>query len=245
MSINTATRALGAVHFGEVHRLILQQIGAACRWSSSRSTVEAGGFWESVKRDAEKSESYKRAKAGDGPGYRNFNPQAAASSSPSSEAGPAAGAGDDSWANSLVFDMTEPMHLSPRKAATVSVFQDTVLIDLRCYVKNQYNGGPQHTKKGISLTVDQWDRLKAAAPEIDRQVEQMRWSLVKNLAPPADDDDGDGADGDGDDGSSDGGSRDGDSRDGDSSGGRGSSGSDGGGESLRRGGEHNIGVVRP
>lgn len=66
------------------------------------------------------------------------------------------------------FDLTSKLHLSKTKLVNVSLYEGVVLVDIRSYFR--LNDTVLPTKKGISLTVDQWKRLKDAIHDVDRMV---------------------------------------------------------------------------
>lgn len=63
------------------------------------------------------------------------------------------------------------MHLSRGKQVTVSSFNGRMLVDIRQYFKN-LEGATLPTKKGISLTIPQWRRLREAMDEIDSRARE-------------------------------------------------------------------------
>lgn len=65
-----------------------------------------------------------------------------------------------------VFDMSHPTHLSYTRQVRVQRFQGKLLVDIRHFFKED-NGTIRPTTKGISLTVRQYERLKACLDVID------------------------------------------------------------------------------
>ena len=65
--------------------------------------------------------------------------------------------------------MQSPMHLSPVRQIEVRSFKGTALVDIRQYYKAE-DGTILPTKKGISLTLPQWDTLKRAMNDVDRTI---------------------------------------------------------------------------
>ncbi|XP_046404108.1 activated RNA polymerase II transcriptional coactivator p15 [Ischnura elegans] len=62
-------------------------------------------------------------------------------------------------------------HLEKMKYAKVRTFQGKVYVDIREYY--QSDGKMKPGKKGISLSVDQWRRIKELMPEIDEAIKEM------------------------------------------------------------------------
>eukprot|EP00742_Colponemidia_sp_Colp-10_P011867 GILJ01013247.1.p1 GENE.GILJ01013247.1~~GILJ01013247.1.p1 ORF type:complete len:129 (+),score=21.77 GILJ01013247.1:27-389(+) len=63
-------------------------------------------------------------------------------------------------------------NLGPKKKARVYKFNKTTLVDIREFYVS--NGRQLPGKKGIALTVDQWNALKEAMPLIDEAVAQLK-----------------------------------------------------------------------
>ncbi len=53
------------------------------------------------------------------------------------------------------------------------MFYNNVLIDIREYYDVKEPGGPRPGKKGISLTVSQWKKLKEAIDIVDDQIDSL------------------------------------------------------------------------
>lgn len=73
------------------------------------------------------------------------------------------------------FDMSSPMHLSPVRQIDVRSFKGTTLVDIRQYYTAE-SGTVLPTKKGISLTVAQWETLKGSIDSIDKLVQEQERS---------------------------------------------------------------------
>lgn len=71
------------------------------------------------------------------------------------------------------FDMLSPMHLSPVRQIDVRSFKGTTLVDIRQYFTSE-NGTVLPTKKGISLTIEQWETLKGSIHNVDRLIEEQQ-----------------------------------------------------------------------
>lgn len=67
------------------------------------------------------------------------------------------------------FDMQSPMHLSPVRQIDVRSFRGMTLVDIRQYYRAE-DGAIVPTKKGISLTLEQWKALKGAIDDVDRVI---------------------------------------------------------------------------
>jgi len=64
--------------------------------------------------------------------------------------------------------------LSGKRRVTVRKFRSSVLIDIREYYEDKASGEERPGKKGISLTIDQFEKLKELLPEIDKAVKNMK-----------------------------------------------------------------------
>jgi len=62
-------------------------------------------------------------------------------------------------------------HLQTKKKVVLSKFKNQVLISIREYFEK--NGDILPTKKGVSLTKDAWDKLKACINDIDEQIKNL------------------------------------------------------------------------
>lgn len=69
-----------------------------------------------------------------------------------------------------IFDMEDPKHISPIKLVDVRFYKSVHLVDIRQYTRNA-EGAVIPTKKGISLTVAQYKRLKGAMADIEKELE--------------------------------------------------------------------------
>lgn len=63
--------------------------------------------------------------------------------------------------------------ISGKRRVTVRKFRSSVLIDIREYYEDKASGEDRPGKKGISLTKDQYEKLKELIPEIDAAVKNM------------------------------------------------------------------------
>lgn len=63
--------------------------------------------------------------------------------------------------------------LSGKRRVTVRKFRSSVLIDVREYYEDKASGEEKPGKKGISLTIDQYEKLKELLPEIDAAIKNM------------------------------------------------------------------------
>lgn len=163
--------------------------------STRRPSSSAGGqdhddFWTAVKTEAEATPAYQKAASiaacigGDGvdwatPGNYDATPQ----QRPAGEAyrpynnGPAMQASpqhEHKYNQEPIFDMESSMHLSPTRQVVVKSFQGKLLVNIRQFFKTA-DGEVLPTKKGISLTVEQWRRLQAAIHDIDNKIAEQRW----------------------------------------------------------------------
>lgn len=64
--------------------------------------------------------------------------------------------------------------LSGKRRVTVRKFRSSVLIDIREYYEDKASGEERPGKKGISLTKEQYEKLKELLPEIDAAVKNMK-----------------------------------------------------------------------
>lgn len=65
----------------------------------------------------------------------------------------------------------EMIALSAKRFVNVRMFKGKYLIDIREYWTDD-DGERKPGKKGISLSVEQWEKLKNAIPEIDSKIAQ-------------------------------------------------------------------------
>ncbi|CAJ0645976.1 6680_t:CDS:2 [Entrophospora sp. SA101] len=63
--------------------------------------------------------------------------------------------------------------LSEKKRVTVREWKNMVLIDIREFFEVD-GGTPMPTKKGISLQLDQWDKLKSLVDDIDEEIKNLK-----------------------------------------------------------------------
>ncbi|KAJ9115937.1 hypothetical protein QFC22_005080 [Naganishia vaughanmartiniae] len=71
------------------------------------------------------------------------------------------------------------IELSNKRRATVREFKGSTLIDLREYYTDK-SGDEKPGSKGMSLTTEQWSRLKASIPQIDAWIGAGSGSGSKN-----------------------------------------------------------------
>ena len=64
--------------------------------------------------------------------------------------------------------------LSGKRRVSVRKFRSSILIDIREYYEDKASGEDRPGKKGISLTKDQYEKLKELIPEIDAAVKNMK-----------------------------------------------------------------------
>lgn len=63
--------------------------------------------------------------------------------------------------------------ISGKRRVTVRKYRSSILIDIREYYEDKASGEDRPGKKGISLTRDQYEKLKELLPEIDAAVKKM------------------------------------------------------------------------
>lgn len=64
--------------------------------------------------------------------------------------------------------------LSGKRRVTVRKFRSSILIDIREYYEDKASGEDRPGKKGISLTKEQYEKLKELMPEIDAALSKMK-----------------------------------------------------------------------
>ena len=64
--------------------------------------------------------------------------------------------------------------LSGKRRVTVRKYRSSVLIDIREYYEDKASGEERPGKKGISLSKEQFEKLKELMPEIDEAVKKMK-----------------------------------------------------------------------
>ena len=64
--------------------------------------------------------------------------------------------------------------LSGKRRVTVRKFRSSILIDIREYYEDKASGEDRPGKKGISLTKEQYEKLKELLPEIDSAVKNIK-----------------------------------------------------------------------
>ena len=71
-------------------------------------------------------------------------------------------------------DEESTFELSGKRRVTVRKFRSSILIDIREYYEDKSSGEERPGKKGISLTKEQYEKLKELLPEIDSAVKKMK-----------------------------------------------------------------------
>ena len=61
---------------------------------------------------------------------------------------------------------------------SVGTFQDNIYVKIREYTFNRYTNKLQYTKKGINLTLAQWQQVKALIPYIDKDIQRIAAPVV-------------------------------------------------------------------
>lgn len=64
--------------------------------------------------------------------------------------------------------------LSGKRRVSVRKFRSSILIDIREYYEDKEIGEDRPGKKGISLTKEQYEKLKDLMPEIDVAINKMK-----------------------------------------------------------------------
>lgn len=64
--------------------------------------------------------------------------------------------------------------LSGKRRVTVRKFRSSTLIDIREYYEDKSSGEERPGKKGISLTKEQYEKLKELMPEIDAAIKNLK-----------------------------------------------------------------------
>ena len=109
---------------------------------------------EGQARSSKKFKTEKKIKDESGSEYENVKEE-----SESSE--------DEPQADPNIFELGSGM-----KKVTVKLFNGKPLIDIRAFFKK--DGKELPTKKGISLTMDQWTKLKKLTSKIDKAVKDIK-----------------------------------------------------------------------
>lgn len=71
-------------------------------------------------------------------------------------------------------DEESSFELSGNRRVTVRKFRSSTLIDIREYYMDKASGEERPGKKGISLTKEQYEKLKEMIPEIDAAVKNIK-----------------------------------------------------------------------
>ncbi|XP_065911040.1 activated RNA polymerase II transcriptional coactivator p15-like [Dysidea avara] len=65
-------------------------------------------------------------------------------------------------------DLDDKLELSPKRFVTVRTFKGRIMVDIREYWDS--DGELKPGKKGISLSLEQWEKLKGFVSEIDKRI---------------------------------------------------------------------------
>lgn len=85
--------------------------------------------------------------------------------------------------SSAPFNMSDPLELSPTRLISVQEYEGQVLVDIRQHFVAPDSGRILRTKKGISLTVSQWQRLKEAILDVDGRIREVQAGLPPRELP--------------------------------------------------------------
>ena len=66
----------------------------------------------------------------------------------------------------------------------ISVFKGKVGVNIREYYIDKNSGEERPSKKGVNLSLEQWDLVKQLIPKIDRGIQKMSPSTKANVAKP-------------------------------------------------------------
>lgn len=77
-------------------------------------------------------------------------------------------------AKSTNSDGEASFEISSKRRVTVRKFRSSILIDIREYYEDKASGEDRPGKKGISLTKEQYEKLKELLPEIDKAVKNIK-----------------------------------------------------------------------
>ncbi|KAJ7924843.1 transcriptional Coactivator p15-domain-containing protein [Mycena leptocephala] len=66
------------------------------------------------------------------------------------------------------------IQLGKNKRATVRNFKGATLLDIREYYVDKESGESKPGKKGVSLTLDQWQELKQATKQLDELIAEIK-----------------------------------------------------------------------
>lgn len=70
-------------------------------------------------------------------------------------------------------DNESTFEISDKRRVTVRKYRSSILIDIREHYEDKASGEDRPGKKGISLTKEQYEKLKELMPEIDAAVKKM------------------------------------------------------------------------
>lgn len=124
-------------------------------------------FWSSVTSAAQTTPAYQNVASVEGSNWEGQLPPGQAYQIPTNNHGP----DDRPSPPPPSFDMSSPLHLSPTRRIDVRNFNDILLIDIRQFYKDQ-SGNVKPGTKGISMTVPQYVRLKAALATVDARIRE-------------------------------------------------------------------------
>lgn len=69
-------------------------------------------------------------------------------------------------------DVDEKLELSPKRYVCVRTFKGKIIVDIREYWEDP-NGDLKPGKKGIALSMDQWEKLKGFVTDIDKKIQEI------------------------------------------------------------------------
>ena len=83
-------------------------------------------------------------------------------------------AGNHGYQPSTEHQMDPVMYaIQGERYISVGTFKNNVYVKIRNYTINRYTNKLQYTKKGMNLTLAQWQRVKALMPYIDEGIQNM------------------------------------------------------------------------
>eukprot|EP01098_Paradermamoeba_levis_P008324 TRINITY_DN3455_c0_g1_i1.p2 TRINITY_DN3455_c0_g1~~TRINITY_DN3455_c0_g1_i1.p2 ORF type:complete len:129 (+),score=55.20 TRINITY_DN3455_c0_g1_i1:113-499(+) len=68
----------------------------------------------------------------------------------------------------------EGWELGGQKKVSISLFRNQTYVDIRAFYSDKTDGSSKPTKKGISLSVEQWEALKGFIPKIDEELKKKK-----------------------------------------------------------------------
>lgn len=69
-------------------------------------------------------------------------------------------------------DVEEKLELSPKRYVCVRTFKGKIMVDIREYWEDS-DGELKPGKKGIALSMDQWEKLKGFVTDIDKKIREI------------------------------------------------------------------------